>query len=186
MLLDIRLLDDATRPLAPKLDGVTEAQRAPGRHLAMIHDHFRGDMATLRSLIERAQTGAVSPAEVEAQAGSMPMLANYRRFGNLCGQHCQIINLHHSIEDRSIFPALRAEGDAFRRVADRLEEEHVIVHALLERLVDAINGLSREPGSDTFAACSETYDMLEKVLLSHFGYEEEQIGDALGYFRIGG
>ncbi len=186
MLLDIRLLDDATRPLAPKLTGLTEAQRWPGRHLAMVHDHFRGDMATLRSLIERARGGEVSPAEVAAKADAMTMLGNYRQFGNLCGQHCQIINMHHSIEDEAIFPALREQGDAFRRVAERLEEEHVVVHALLERLVAAIGALSAMPGPSAFADCAAVYDMLEKVLLSHFGYEEDQIGDALGYFRIGG
>lgn len=185
MLLDIRFLDDSTRPIAPKLAGLTAAQKAPGRHLAAVHDHFRGEMATLRSLIERATAGEVSAAELQQRADAMPMVANYQRFGNLCGQHCQIINMHHSIEDQSIFPALREQGDAFRRVADRLEEEHGIVHELLVRLVAAINELIGTPSPENFAACQQLYDALERVLLSHFGYEEDSIGDALGYYAIG-
>jgi hypothetical protein len=28
------------------------------------------------------------------------------------------------------------------------------------------------------------YEALERVLLSHLGYEEDQIGDALGYYGV--
>ena len=37
MLLNITFLDDATRPPVQKLEGLTEAQRAPGLHH---HDHL--------------------------------------------------------------------------------------------------------------------------------------------------
>ena len=60
LLKDIQFLDDATRPAIPKLAGVTEAQKAPGEHLRMIHDHLRENMVVLGRLIERAsQTASV-------------------------------------------------------------------------------------------------------------------------------
>jgi hypothetical protein len=34
----ITLLDDATRPTAPRIEGITEAQRRHGKRLALIHD----------------------------------------------------------------------------------------------------------------------------------------------------
>ena len=184
MILDIQFLDDATRPIAPKLTGLTPGQKEAGEHLKMVHDHLRGNMKTLRVLIERASAGGVTQAEVEGAAAGLDMVANYRRFGNLCGQHCAIVEQHHSIEDYAVFPPLGAKGDAWKKVTDRLAAEHVIVHELLERLMDAIGALAAGPNRESFEAAKELYQTLEHVLLSHLGYEEDQIGDALGYFRM--
>lgn len=184
MILDIAFLDDATRPIAPRLTGLTPAQKEPGEHLKLIHDHLRGNMKTLRALIERASAGGVSKAEVESATAGLDMIANYRRFGNLCGQHCSIVEQHHSIEDYAVFPPLGARGEAWKKVTDRLAAEHVIVHALLERLMDAIVALSATPNRETFETARELYETLERVLLSHLGYEEDGIGDAIGYFGI--
>ncbi len=59
-----------------------------------------------------------------------------------------------------------------------------MVHELLVRLIGALNTLVREPNAENFADAVEVNDALERVLLSHLGYEEESIGDALGYFNI--
>ena len=184
MLLDISFLDDATRPEPIRLEGLTEAQRAPGRHLREVHDHLRGNMKTLARLIERAAAGGADAEALADEAASLAMVANYRRFGTLCGEHCQIVNLHHSIEDAVVFPAIAAQGEGFKAIADRLRAEHVVVHELLVRLIDALTALADQPGPERFAATLEIYRALEKVLLSHLGYEEEAIGDALGYFEI--
>ncbi|HLV82627.1 MAG TPA: hemerythrin domain-containing protein [Devosia sp.] len=185
MLLNIAFLDDATRPPAPRLEGLTAAQRRPGEHLRMIHDHLRDNMKTLGKLIERARTGSVTPAEIAAETADLAMVANFRRFGNLCGQYCQIVHTHHSIEDYAIFPALAEQGPVFKAIADRLKAEHVVVHELLLALVDALNALAGEPTQTRFDDTREVYLALERVLLSHLGYEEEAMGDALGYFEIG-
>lgn len=185
MLDDIEFLDDATRPPPPRLEGLTEAQRRPGQHLKMIHDHLRDNMRVLGKLIERANAGSVTSAEIAAETGNMAMIANYRRFGNLCGQHCQIVNTHHSIEDYAVFPALAEQGEAFRKIAERLKAEHVVVHELLVRLVDALNAMVGDPSEANYVAARTIYHALERVLLSHLGYEEDAMGDALGYFEIG-
>tara|TARA_R110002020_G_scaffold8652_17_gene34440 strand:- start:6247 stop:6807 length:561 start_codon:yes stop_codon:yes gene_type:complete len=185
MLLNIAFLDDATRPPAPKLEGLTEAQRQPGLHLRMIHDHLRDNMQTLGKLIERAATGTVTPAEIAAETDSLAMVSNYRRFGNLCGQYCQVVHTHHSIEDYAIFPALAQQGPVFKAIAERLAAEHVVVHELLLALVDALNALAGEPSPEHFEDAKTVYQALERVLLSHLGYEEDAMGDALGYFEIG-
>jgi hypothetical protein len=52
------------------------------------------------------------------------------------------------------------------------------------RLVAALNALVADPGPANFATARELYETLERVLLSHLGYEEEEIGDALGYFNV--
>jgi hemerythrin-like domain-containing protein len=184
MLLDIAFLDDATRPTVPKLEGVSARQKEAGEHLRQIHDHLRDNMRTIRILMERAAEGRASPAEIAEETDNLAMIANYRRFGNLCGQHCQIVNAHHSIEDSHVFPALAAQSEGYARVTERLAAEHVVVHELLLRQIDALNAMVTTPSARSFADAREVYEALERVLASHLGYEEEQIGDALGYFDI--
>ncbi|MNL66623.1 hypothetical protein D3C87_1911170 [compost metagenome] len=55
---------------------------------------------------------------------------------------------------------------------------------MLERLVAALNALATEPSETRFNDARELYHALERVLLSHLGWEEEAMGDALGYFEI--
>ena len=126
MILDIGFLDDATRPTVPRLEGVTAAQRAAGDHLKEVHDHLRSNMGSIRALIQRAADGLATPAEVAAETGSMTMVANFRRFGNLCGQYCQVVNTHHSIEDYHLFPAIADLSDGYRLVADRLRARGLV------------------------------------------------------------
>jgi hypothetical protein len=184
MLLNIAFLDDATRPPIQKLEGLTDGQRLAGEHLREIHDHLRDNMRTLGTLIERASAGSVTADEIAAETGGLAMVANYRRFGNLCGRYCSIVHTHHSIEDAHLFPRLADQGPAFRAIAERLAAEHVVVHELLVRLIDALNALAAEPSQTRFEDAREIFVALERVLLSHLGYEEDAIGDALGYFGI--
>ncbi len=184
LLKDIQFLDDATRPAIPALPGLTERQKAAGQHLKDIHDHLRQNMTVLGRLIERAAEGSASVEEVKAETADLVMVSNYRRFGTLCGQYCQFVHGHHSIEDQALFPSIAAQGPAFKAIADRLQAEHVVVHQLLEKLIDALIKLADAPGRDNFEDAVTVYRALEKVLLSHLHYEEDAIGDALGYFDV--
>src|SRR3569623_2106027 len=184
MLLNIGFLDDATRPTVPPIEGITPEQRHAGEHLREVHDHLRENMQAIRVLIDRAQAGHVSAEDVARETGDLTMVTNFRRFGNLCGQHCQIVNTHHSIEDAYLFPSIAAISEGYRRVADRLQAAHVVVHELLERQIATLNQMVTEPSAEHFAVAVEVYEALERVLSSHLGYEEAQIGDALGYYGL--
>ena len=184
MLLNIGFLDDATRPTVPRLEGLTPAQRYAGEHLKEVHDHLRENMQAIRTLIGRAREGLVSREDVARETAELTMVSNFRRFGNLCGQHCQVVNTHHSLEDAYIFPAIANISEGYRAVADRLQAEHVIVHELLKRQIETLNAMVGAPSAEKFAEAVKVFEALERVLLSHLGYEEEQIGDALGYYGL--
>ena len=87
LLKDIQFLDDATRPPIPDLPGLTEAQKHPGEHLKMIHDHLRENMSVLGRLIERASAGETSVEEIKAETSDLTMVSNYRRFGKIGRAH---------------------------------------------------------------------------------------------------
>ena len=184
MLLNIAFLDDATRPKVPPIEGMRPDQREAGEHLKEVHDYLRGNMRAIRALIDRAQAGLVSVDDVVRETDDLTMVTNFRRFGNLCGQQCQIVNMHHSGEDTRLFPSIAAISDGYRQVADRLQAEHVVVHELLEREIDALNRMVTLPSPEHFGEAVEVFEALESVLSSHLGYEEEQIGDALGYYGL--
>ena len=184
MILDIGFLDDATRPTVPPIEGVTPAQRAAGLHLRDVHDHIRGELQTVKVLIQRAGAGLMSKAEIAAETDNLAMVANLRRFGALCGQYCSLVNMHHSLEDYHMLPSVADISDGYARVADRLRAEHGVVHELLERQMAALEALAAEPTPERFTEATEIFEALESVLLSHLGYEEDQIGDALGYYGL--
>lgn len=179
------VFDPETRPQAPKLAGLTPQQKLPGRHLRMIHDHQRQNMEQLRDIVIAARAGALPEGGAEAALVSTGWLRNLRSFGALCGAHCQIVHMHHSIEDAHVFPRLSEKAVAFRAVIARLFAEHEAVHHLLVQLIDELNALNAAPSPERFETAVGTYAKLETFLLSHLGYEEDSIGDALGYFGIG-
>jgi hypothetical protein len=184
MIDDITFLDDSTRPRGPRFRDLTREQRAAGEHLKDIHDHLRDNMGTLRELIAQGEAGTLQQAELDKATDELAMVRNFRRFGTLCGQYCQFVHGHHSIEDSALFPALAAKSEALRKVTERLKAEHEVVHALLIRLIGALNGLLEAPSPETFADARTVYEALERVLLSHLGYEEDEIGDALGVYGV--
>jgi hemerythrin-like domain-containing protein len=184
LLKDIQFLDDATRPPPPVIEGVTADQRDAGNHLRDIHDYLRSNLEVIGTLIERASAGEVDPQVVRDTVENTALVANYRRFGNVCGQYCQLIHKHHTIEDRALFPALTSRSPALKAVVERLEAEHVHVHQLVEMLVEAIIALNEQPDRAHFDSTVDIFRALEKLLLSHFRYEEDAIIDALGYYGI--
>jgi hypothetical protein len=180
----IVLLDDATRPKAPKIDGVTPEQRRRGKRLALIHDFHLEQMGEVRWMMAQVEAGAESAGRLREAISTLQMAANYRLFGNLCGRECQMLTLHHSIEDHSIFPLLREGSQGLRRVVDRLSAEHGIIHRLLLALEDHADETVNTPGPESFARLKAAFLALDRVVRSHFGYEQEELEEALGYFAV--
>ena len=180
----ITLLDDTTRPKAPKIEGVTPVQRRIGRRLALIHAHHLEQMHHVRWVMEQVEAGEQNAAKLLDAISSMQMTANYRLFGNLCGRECQMLTLHHTIEDQHMFPALRQASGTLKEVVDRLSQEHVIIHQLLETLEAAAITAITKPGGEIFSELKTVFLALERFVRSHFGYEQEELEEALGYYDI--
>jgi hypothetical protein len=181
---NIEFLDDSTRPHAPKFDGVTEEQREPGRHLAMIHAMHLAELDAARRAMERVEAGEASASAVADSVSALQMGSNYRRFGNLCGRECRMLEFHHTAESHYIFPLLRDADPTLREVVDRLSAEHEVIGRLLERLEQAASAAVARPGPESFAPLKDAFVTLERVVRSHFGYEQTELAEALGYFGV--
>jgi hemerythrin-like domain-containing protein len=175
-------LDDSTRPRATPVGALTPQQRARGNHLVLVHDMFRRQVAAVREVRDRLKTNQADIAELRGQINALTLRQNYANFGAFCAQYCQIINIHHTIEDRHLFPALETADPQLGDVLERLSLEHVVIHELLVTLDQAALAMTDDP--DRFVDVDRLVDQLERNLLSHLRYEEEQLVGPLGLYEI--
>ena len=177
----VTLLDDTKRPKAPKIAGLSAAQRARGQRLGWFHNYHRAQLGEVRDAMDQLDADGLRD-----KVAALQMSANFRRFGNLCGQECQMLTGHHSIEDAHMFPLLHHAGsEGLRKVVARLMAEHLVVHELIEELESAAQALADAPTTENFAKAKAAFSDLEKCVRSHFGYEEAELEEALGVIDVG-
>ena len=182
----VTVLDHANRPKAPKIANLTTAQRQRGRLLSQFHDFHRQQLTQVQTFMRGVEDGALSAAALATTISDLQMAANYRRFGNLCGQECRMLSGHHGIEDANIFPILHHVGSpGLRRVVERLAAEHLVVHELIEELNTHARIMLQNPNAKNFAMLKNIFTTLDRVVRSHFGYEETELEEALGVIDVG-
>ncbi len=181
----ITLLDDRTRPKAPALEGAKDEHKIPGQHLKEIHRHHLQQMGQVRRVMELIAQGSAEPEALKTAFDGLDLLQSMRMFGNLCGQECEMLTAHHDIESYALFPKLHERGnDGIRKVVERLMEEHKIIHAYLEEFETRIGALMAAPNGVNFAGVKDTFVNLERIVQSHFKYEETELETAIGFYGV--
>ncbi|SNY52144.1 Hemerythrin HHE cation binding domain-containing protein [Pseudooceanicola antarcticus] len=181
--LDELSLDEAARPKAPPVPEATDMHRRQGSQLAAIHRHYLMEIAQIAAVLTRIEAGDTPPDHLKRIVLSLDMAENFRAFGSLCGRECQVLKFHHDIEGADMFPRIEAAGGGmFRQVVAKLQSEHEVVHELIIRLARAAEALSQDPSDENFAHAGATFRKLEEVVRSHFGYEETELAEAIGYY----
>lgn len=180
-----RLWDESTRPVAPRpaAEPGPGADRAVGRHLVEVHDHLRAELEQVRDLLAQVRAGSVGAGEARGALHRMTMRQNNWSLGAYCASYCSLVNQHHGLEDGSVFPHLRQADAALAPVLDRLQQEHVVIHDVVEGVDRALVEVIRESGD--LNALQEAVDLLAETLLSHLAYEEQQLVEPLsrhGFF----
>ena len=175
-------IDDSTRPRVAGSVDLTPAQRRPGDHLRMIHDHFREQLAQLSAAVAALRDGTGDVGAVRAGLHRLGPALTAQQVSGLCQQVCRFLTMHHSIEDQSMFPAV-ATLDDYAPVAARLAEEHLTIHAHLERVDDLAVAVPSDPTlvAELVSAVADLRHDLE----SHFAYEETEMAEPLGLLGLG-
>lgn len=141
------------------------------------------EMAQVGAVLARIEAGETPPENLRRIVLSLDMAENFRVFGTLCGRECQVLKFHHDIESADMFPRIEAAGGGmFREVVAKLMSEHEVVHELIVRLGRAAEALAEAPDEAKFAQAAATFRKLEEVVRSHFGYEETELEEAIGYY----
>jgi hypothetical protein len=87
-------------------------------------------------MIEQVAAGNLDPGTTRSEIAKLTMRQNQWTVGAYCESYCRLVGLHHTIEDRSLFPGLSRLDSRLTPVTDRLHAEHVVIAGVLER-VDA-------------------------------------------------
>lgn len=180
----ILTLDEASRPKAPKIEGLTPEQRLRGKRLAMIHMMHLQQIAQVEQVLRQIEEGRAEAARAAETIADLHMIVSYRLYGNLCGRECRLLTFHHMSEDEQIFPVLMHGSEGLRRVIERLSKEHGVIHALLERLEDQAIALLEEPEQTNFVRLKEIFEQVTRTVRSHFGYEQVELEEAIGFYNI--
>ena len=93
-------------------------------------------------------TGRTDPGAARDHISQMTIRQNNWTVGTYCESYCRIVTTHHTIEDRSVFPHLRGADPRLAPVIDRLEQEHVAIHGVLEQLDRALVAFVSGPDGD--------------------------------------
>jgi hypothetical protein len=179
--------DESQRPAPPSYPTATAGDLRAGDHLVAVHDMFRQGLASVAEVVARVVEGRAGVGEARAAVHALGLTETYQQLGSWCGQVCRAVTHHHQIEDAWVYPPLRSVDAGLHDVLDRLTHEHEVVHAVLERVDDTLVALARAGDDDASAVdrLGREFTHLHALLLSHFRYEEDAIGTALGVHRIG-
>ncbi|TCC44137.1 LLM class flavin-dependent oxidoreductase [Kribbella capetownensis] len=180
----VQLLDESERPTGPALDPsrtYTPYQLSSGQHLIEVHDHLRAELEQIRDLVEQVAAGSLGVGQARSHINTMTMRQNNWTLGTYCESYCRLVTTHHSIEDASLFPHLRRADPGLAPVVDRLQEEHRIIHDVLEGVDKALVALV--DGSGDLDGLRAAVDLLDDTLLSHLSYEERELVEPLA--RLG-
>ncbi|MGW5559703.1 LLM class flavin-dependent oxidoreductase [Micromonospora sp. NPDC003944] len=180
-----RVWDESTRPTGPAPDPertYTPQEQATGAHLVQIHDGLRAELAQIHDLIEQVAAGEIDAGAARSHINTMTMRQNRWTLGVYCESYCRIVTTHHTIEDQSFFPRLRASDPRLGPVVDRLEQEHHVIHDVLEGVDRALVAYVGSP--DGLAELRAAVDLLTDALLSHLSYEERELVEPLARLGI--
>ncbi|MFB8240783.1 nitroreductase/quinone reductase family protein [Kitasatospora purpeofusca] len=151
--------------------GAGAGAAAPAREVASladklleVHDWLRAQLRQLRAETE---------AHLAGGAGRAPALGLQIR--QHCLAFCQGLTVHHTGEDRGVFPALARSHPDLRGVLEQLAEEHRTVARLKEELVALVSGVDSAEPEPFRAALARTADELE----AHLAHEERELLPAL-------
>lgn len=176
--------DESQRPTGPALDPTrvySPQQLASGQHLVQVHDHLRAELEQIHDLVEQVAAGSMGVGQARSHINTMTMRQNNWTLGVYCESYCRLVTTHHSLEDATLFPRLRRADPDLAPVVDRLQEEHLVIHDVLEGVDKALVALV--DGSATIDKLRAAVDLLDDALLSHLSYEERELVEPLA--RLG-
>lgn len=162
---------------------VTEQIAAPPREgmfreLLHIHTLLRRDLRTVRRLADDAREG-LSPETILAQIRSLETNSPLWRLKFGCMYYCRFVHGHHTLEDAALFPMVRRHDPSLNSMVDWLEEDHLTVHHITERIVAVADRIVTDESGASRTELVEALTELEQHLLAHLALEEETIGPLL-------
>lgn len=148
------------------------------RELLYIHSILRRDLQTVRQLADEARAGR-STLEILGRIRNLEANSPLWRLKYGCMYYCRFVHSHHTLEDAALFPMVRKHDPTLHSVVDRLEEDHLKVHHITERIVAVAEEIETDASGASRDRLVEALTELEEHLLTHLAFEEESLGPLL-------
>ncbi|MEV7677460.1 LLM class flavin-dependent oxidoreductase [Streptomyces sp. NPDC088341] len=175
-------LGEATRPRIPKPPSAVARPGGTGSRLMGIHAHLRQEMRQIIDAVSQVAAGRQDAATARSMINSLTLRQNYWTLGSFCTAYSRTLTTHHTIEDQFMFPELREKQESLGPVVERLEHEHEVIAEALARLDAALVTLVQDDGQ--LGEVQDLTQLLERILISHLAYEEEELVEPLDRLRI--
>lgn len=148
------------------------------RHLKLIHQMLRSDLAVCRDLAAEIAAGAEA-AEISEQIDALRTRSPLWTLQVNCLYHCRVVHAHHGLEDADMFPALRRSNPELSAVVDKLEADHRAISSLLDDVEAAAGELDDAAANPARKRLMIALGRLEGDLLAHLAFEEESIASTM-------
>lgn len=148
------------------------------RELLTIHSFLRRDLRTVRRLAHDARNG-LSPETLMTEIRTLETNSPLWRLKFGCMYYCRFVHTHHTIEDAAVFPMVRKHDPSLNRVVDQLEEDHLTVHHITERIAAVADRLPTDTSGQRRTELVDALTELEEHLLAHLTLEEQALGPLL-------
>jgi hemerythrin-like domain-containing protein len=147
-----------------------------------VHNHLRQELAEIQTAAIAVAEGRLDPAAARSLINRMTVRQNYWTLGAFCAQYCRVVAIHHTLEDRHLFPALHREDEGLSTVLNRLGEEHEIIAEVIEQFDRSLVAMMTDPSG--VEEVRRVANELGDALLSHLAYEENELLGPLGRSSI--
>jgi hypothetical protein len=148
------------------------------RELLAIHTLLRRDLRTVRRLADEARDG-LAPETILAEIRNLETNSPLWRLKFGCMHYCRFVHTHHTLEDAALFPMVRKHDPSLGSVVDRLEEDHLTVHHITERIAAVAERVATDASAASRSQLTRALTELEEHLLAHLALEEESLGPLL-------
>jgi hemerythrin-like domain-containing protein len=126
--------------------------------------------------------GQQDATAARSMINSLTLRQNYWTLGTFCTAYSRTLTTHHTIEDQFMFPELREKQESLGPVVEQLEHEHEVIAETLARLDAALVTLVQDDSK--LGEVQDLAQLLDRILSSHLGYEEEELVEPLDRLGI--
>lgn len=153
----------------------TPLEQSLADQLRWVHNMLRRDLASVQEFARRVADGA-PPSEVSADLQALQSRGPLFQLRVNCLSYCQTLGAHHRNEDALLFPAVRRAAPHLATAVDRLEGDHLVVAALLDRIGDLVDDVADRQAR---LGLVEALNKLATNLLAHLEFEETALQPVL-------
>ena len=157
-----------------------DTERAQGmlRELLYIHTLLRRDLDRVNKLAEDVRTGYPVQGVIDT-VRDLETNSPLWRLREGCWRYCRFVHGHHTLEDAALFPMARRKDPSLQSVIDKLEEDHLVVHHITERIASFAATVAEHDTFEHRADLVGALGELETHLLTHLTFEEASLGPLL-------